>query len=117
MPTASECLIRSRLAAPPLFLHPQGDEHAKRTNCHFCTWFNIVGQPAGQKAIMTLSKHKKIVPNISVRDNQVKQYRQTDLPALESDDSEKLSPAAPVSVGNTDEWLLAAGTGYPVRGL
>lgn len=52
---------------------------------------------------MTISKHKKIVPNIPVRGNQVKQYCQRDLLALESDDSEKLSPAAPVSVGNTDE--------------
>lgn len=100
MPTGSECLIRSRLAAPPLFLHPRGDEHAKRPNCYFCTRFNIQGQPAGQKAITALSKHKKIVPNIPVRNNQVEQCCRTDLPALESDDSEKRSPAAPVSAGN-----------------
>lgn len=97
MPTTPECLIRSPLAAPPLFLHPQGDEHAKRANFHFCTWLNIQGQSAGQKKRLGLSKHKKIVPHISGRDNQVKQYGRTDLPALQSDDSEKLSPAAPVS--------------------
>lgn len=47
----AECLIRSPLAAPPLFLHPQGDEHAKRANCHFCTRFNIQGQSAGRKLL------------------------------------------------------------------
>lgn len=66
---------------------------------------------------MTLSKHKKIVPDIPVRGNQVKQYCRMDLPALESDDSEKVSPAAPVSVGNTDEWQLAAGTVHTFNGL
>lgn len=89
----AECLIRSRLAAPPLFLHPHGDEHAKRANCHFCTRFNIQGQSAGQKAIMTFLKHKKISSKCSCYGNPVKQYSQRNSLALEADDSEKLSPA------------------------
>lgn len=77
-----------------------------------------------KKKRLWLSKHKKMIPHIPGRDNQVKQYGRMDLPALQSDDNEKLSPAAPVSgkyrqvTAGSWDWAhiqRAAGEGLWIR--